>query len=326
MGIRYLNRYLREKCSEEIKQIHLSKLEGKIIVIDTSIYMYRFEGDGGLIDGIYQLIILLRHYNIIPIFIFDGVAPPEKHDLLKKRKKIKDIAESRYNEIKYKLINANRDETNDLQAELNILRKQFIRLKNDDIENVKQLMSICGVSYYVADGEADQLCAKLVLENKAYACLSEDTDMFVYGCPRVLRYLSLLNSTVVIYDFNSILNKLEMTNREFKEVCILSGSDYNSNITEDMTLFKTMKWFNKYKIYYNNLLINNSIYKKQGFYEWLKNNTNYIKKNLNLIYLLKMFDLSDVNVKEFDKYNVVNMPINNNELKKFLYNYDFIFA
>ena len=326
MGIRYLNRYLREKCSEEIKQIHLSKLEGKIIVIDTSIYMYRFEGDGGLIDGIYQLIILLRHYNIIPIFIFDGVAPPEKQDLLKKRKKIKDIAENRYNEIKYKLINSNIEESNYLQAELNLLRKQFIRLKNDDIENVKQLMSICGVSYYVADGEADQLCAKLVIENKAYACLSEDTDMFVYGCPRVLRYLSLLNSTVVIYDFNSILNKLEMTNKEFKEVCILSGSDYNSKITEDITLFKTMKWFNKYKIYYNNLLINNVIYKKQGFYEWLKKNTNYIKKNLDLTYLLKMFDLSDVNVKEFDKYNVVNMPINNNELKKFLYNYDFIFA
>jgi len=49
-----------------------------------------------------------------------------------------------------------------------------------------------GVSYIDADGEADQLCASLVLKNKVYACLSEDMDLFVYGCPRVLRYLSFI--------------------------------------------------------------------------------------------------------------------------------------
>ena len=53
--------------------------------------------------------------------------------------------------------------------------------------------------------EADELCAKLVVK-KAFACLSEDMDMFVYGCPKVLRYLSLLNETVVVYTQKDMLD------------------------------------------------------------------------------------------------------------------------
>ena len=57
-----------------------------------------------------------------------------------------------------------------------------------------------GISYYQAKGEADKLCAKLVNKNKVFACLSEDMDLFVYGCPKVLRYISLLNKNVIMYD------------------------------------------------------------------------------------------------------------------------------
>ena len=88
------------------------------------------------------------------------------------------------------------------------LKKKFIRVKQSDIQNVKQLMIAYGVSYIDADGEADELCASLVLKNKVYACLSEDMDLFVYGCPRVLRYLSLLNKTVIMYNTKEILTLL----------------------------------------------------------------------------------------------------------------------
>ena len=36
-------------------------------------------------------------------------------------------------------------------------------------------------------GEADELCAKLVIKRYAYACLSEDMDLFVYGCNKIMR-------------------------------------------------------------------------------------------------------------------------------------------
>ena len=54
-------------------------------------------------------------------------------------------------------------------------------------------------------------------------------DLFLYGCPRVLRYLSLINNTVIIYHLHSILNDIELTFNEFKEICVISGTDYNYN-------------------------------------------------------------------------------------------------
>ena len=64
--------------------------------------------------------------------------------------------------------------------------------------------------------------------------MSEDMDMFVYGCPKVLRYLSLLKSTVVIYDLKGILRTLKLTHNNFKQICVLSGTDYNNNETKHM--------------------------------------------------------------------------------------------
>ena len=74
---------------------------------------------------------------------------------------------------------------------MNLLKKKFIRITPIHIEKIKNLMDSYGVSYCTAEGEADELCVKMVQKNKAYACLSEDMDMFVYGCNRVLRYFSL---------------------------------------------------------------------------------------------------------------------------------------
>ena len=38
MGIKYLNKFIQTHCSDSVKQIHLSDLSNKKIVIDTSIY------------------------------------------------------------------------------------------------------------------------------------------------------------------------------------------------------------------------------------------------------------------------------------------------
>lgn len=85
MGIYQLNRYLKSKCRNSIREINLSELRGKVIVIDASIYLYKYAGEQRLIEGMYQLISTLLYYNITPVFIFDGVPPAEKKALLDAR-------------------------------------------------------------------------------------------------------------------------------------------------------------------------------------------------------------------------------------------------
>ena len=316
MGIQYLNSYVRKNCPDNIIQIPLSDLRGEKIAIDTSIYMYRFAGEGSLIDGMYQMIALILHHGIIPVFIFDGVAPPEKQDLLKQRRMNKDIAELKYNEANQRLKQCQGNEIKEITSEMKVLQKQFIKLKTRNINKVKQLMNICGVTYIDADGEADQLCAKLVIDGFVYACLSEDMDMFVYGCPRVLRYFSVINSSVVIYDLNAILDTLKISYDNFKEICVISGTDYNIDKTQETSLSQTIELFNTYKKHKN---VNN------GFYNWLINKTNYIKDYSQLKTTLSMFELSNMNMEKYKNIQIMNKDINNGELRRFLYEYDFIF-
>lgn len=320
MGIQYLNSYVRKNCPDSIRELSLSELCGKKIAIDTSIYMYRFAGEGSLIDGMYQMVALLRYYNITPVFIFDGIAPPEKYELLKQRKLTKDNAEEKYNDAQKRLqqYQCHESEFIKITTEMKSLRKQFVKLKTRNIIKVKQLLNICGVTYIEAEGEADKLCAKLVIDQVVYACLSEDMDMFVYGCPRILRYFSIINSSVVMYDFNEILKTLQISSTDFKEICVISGTDYNINNTQGTSLIKTIELFNNYK--------QRSIGIKISFYDWLKSKTNYIKDYNQLKSVLRMFDLSDMCIDKYNVENIMNSDVNEFELRRFLYDYDFIFV
>ena len=239
MGIRYLNRFLKENASSSIKFCKLAELYGKKIAVDISIYMYRFASDNILIENMYLMLSIFRYYNIIPIFIFDGKAPPEKREILQKRKEDKQEAEKEYNNLK-KTLELNKDmnevDKQEIIYNMDILKKKIITISKIDIENIKNLIRTYGATYYDAPGEADELCAMLNVKDKVWACLSEDMDMFVYGCPRVIRYLSLLNHTAVVYDMQGILCNLGITQKEFREVCVLSGTDYNMDSNEKNTL------------------------------------------------------------------------------------------
>ena len=117
---------------------------------------------------------------------------------------------------------------------------------------VKNLLTHSGMTWTDARGEADVLCAELVLSGTAYACLSEDMDMFAYGCDRVLRHLSLSKHTVLIYDLKEILDQIQMTKCEFRQVLVLSGTDYNKNSATDLR--ESLKRFREYKSESHSLL------------------------------------------------------------------------
>ena len=332
MGIRYLNRFLKEEASQSIKLISLKQLSGKKIAIDISIYMYKYASENSLIENIYLLLSVLRHYNIIPIFIFDGKAPDEKKELLQKRKEDKKAAEEEYNTLQNKLlINENMDEIEkqEILTNMDLLKKKFVNIHKKDIEIVKRLIRAYGATYYDAPGESDEICALLTIKGKVWATLSEDMDMFVYGCPRVIRYMSLLNHTAVLYDTKSILELLGITQKDLREICVLSGTDYNSVVEENKktpNLYSTLKYFKKFfkaKMKQENNIDQQNI----EFYDWLICNTNYIK---DLDLLQKIYDIFDLtknhqNIKKFEDIKISNSIIVKEEILEILKTDGFIF-
>lgn len=189
----------------------------------------------------------------------------------------------------------------------------------------------------------------LVIENKVWACLSEDTDMFVYGCPRVLKYISLLNHTVVLYDMKSILNELEINQNVFREICILSGSDYDLQINKNNLYFDNLldSLFELYKKFIDSdtridIDIDIDIVEmdskiKYEFFEWLKsyyynekcieydytyNNDYELFKNTYSI-----FDLSKNKaiLSDFKNITIVNGIKSNEKIREILKEDGFVF-
>ena len=90
-----------ENCTQKaIFKTSLKQFTNKTIVIDTSIYLYKFAEKNSVAENIYLMISVFRQYNIVPVFVFDGKPPAEKKALLIKRKIEKDTAEAKYNELK----------------------------------------------------------------------------------------------------------------------------------------------------------------------------------------------------------------------------------
>lgn len=327
MGIRHLNRFLKDNASSSINLCKLSELSGKKIAVDISIYMYRFASENALIENIYLMLSTFRYYNIIPIFIFDGKPPPEKQELLQKRKEEKQDAEQEYKRLKNVLeTNKEMDDADrqEILSNIDILKKKFVYISKYDVENVKSMIKFYGATYYDAPCEADELCAMLTIKNKVWGCLSEDMDMFVYGCPRIIRYLSLLNHTAVVYNLKGILETLGITQKELREICVLSGTDYNmvNDSNANHSLNTTLKYFKKY--YKSN--------EKEtvGFYEWLLNkHPTYVTHYDILNKIGDMFDLSKTNfnsqLKPFEKIKIVNGPVMHDEIYDILKTDGFLF-
>ena len=171
MGIKHLNRFLKENCSKNsIRKIELHQMSGKRIVIDQSIHLYKYMSDDALIENMYQLISILLLHNIIPLFVFDGKPPPEKYDLITQRKEVKQNAENQYSELLLKYENTNdKDEKKNMMQTLIELKHKFVRVRNTDKVRVKELLSAFGIMYYESINEADAICAYMVKSGKAWA-------------------------------------------------------------------------------------------------------------------------------------------------------------
>lgn len=296
MGIKVLNQYLLHNCSyKSIHQLGIDRMRNKVIVVDVSIYLYKYIGDDTLEASLTKLISIFLKYSITLIFIFDGKPPIEKQDVIQRRKLDKQIAEKKYNDTKNILIcEESVDIKRVMEKELLILRKQFIRITRSHIQTAKNIMASFNVSYIDAPGEADTMCAYMVHSGIAWGCLSDDMDMLVYGCNFVLRNINLSRETVVIYDLVEILKDIHVTMTMFKEILVISGTDYSTN--NKTSLPKTLKFFQKYSIQRH---VDKTT--ELSFYDWLDTNTKYIDNRDRLTKTYNMFEIS--NYPELSKYS-----------------------
>ena len=273
-----------------MRTICLQELTGKVITVDASIYMYRFLTDNSLLEGVFQLSSVMHSLGVKMLFVFDGPPPPQKADTLKARAESRREAIQQLSEIEDLLeTEESPRKVTELRSQLYEAKKKSIRVDRTHVRQVRELLDSMGVPHVEAEGEADGLCVKLVQKGKAYACLSEDMDMFVYGCPRVLRYLSMLNRTVVLYDSNTMLEEMNVTFIEFQQICILCGTDYTKSNEPSVTLEAAVSMLQEYKKL-------EEAARGEGFLEWLESETQFVNNALDLYVTQCMFELRNYQI------------------------------
>ena len=177
-------------------------------------------------------------------------------------------------------------------------------MKKKDYKEIKQFLDNYGIQWIIAEGEADVLCATIVKQGDAYACLSEDMDLFVYGCPRVLRYMSLIHHSFVLYDLRDILSTLHIPFKDFQLICILSGTDYNHS-NKNVYFF-----YNLYKLF--------TFSRKNDFNQWLQ-------KKMYLNDIDSIITLFNVTI-ETHSLNIQFKNVNKNNIVQQLEEKNFIFV
>lgn len=263
MGIKNFHSFLRKKVPNIYKKIHLSELKDKKLAIDTSIYMCKYKNSYGnrWLEGFYNLILLLKKYDIHFIFVLDSKAPPEKELERETRVLLREKNKARidvileewetYNKQNPRQVIFTEEDFNtcenlssfltkkkvvypihkeELLKILFKLQKNLISILSSDFDLLKEMFDLMNVTYYLADSEAEGTCSLMNRKGFCDGVLTEDTDVMAYGTPVMLYGLNMKDHTLNILHLNDILESLHVTFSQLRDFCIMCGTDYNTNI------------------------------------------------------------------------------------------------
>jgi len=270
MGIKNLHKFLQKHVPDYCEEKSLSAYRGCKVAVDTNIYLYRYKSiykDNWSKHFVDFLIILVKN-GLDCLFVYDTDAPIEKQDKKDERKMDKINANNRIQEIEEAREVYHREGTIPLilreiierrstrikqllpnnfsqqfvydqgaiDKELNILRNKVVSVTRRDTQRSRELLDLFEISHCDSLAEAETLCAQLCVHGIVDAVLSNDTDVLAYGCPTFLAKLELNDKphrhreTVMEIKFAHILSALQMTKEQFRDLCIMCGTDYNKNI------------------------------------------------------------------------------------------------
>lgn len=200
--------------------------------------------------------------GIIPVVVLEGKAPDMKKDTVDGRASMRSGHESKVDALRG---------TSDLIQ----FKKHLMYTYSPGVQHMHVAMEVLkdlNIVTLRANHEAEGVCAHIVKDvSSPYHCdiaMIDDYDIFMYGCHLVIRNVRPADSKMghfeaTGYAFQDILRALFLSSdsddgeiisvdeyrraeRQFRLLCILSGTDYSSNIPSfgPSNILKLMKKYN----------------------------------------------------------------------------------
>ncbi|KAJ1795857.1 Rad2 nuclease, partial [Coemansia sp. RSA 2399] len=231
MGITGLLPLLREAQ----RKGHVKEFSGQTVGVDSYIWLYRgafaCASDLAMGNATTKYITffmnrarMLRHYGVEPYFVFDGGPLPSKRETELERQRNRELRRKQGVELWAK---GRRKEAFEMfqrcvEATPEMARAVIVELKAE------------GFKYVVAPYEADAQLAFLEAQGMITASISEDSDLIVFGCKRIIFKLDQYGEATV-FD-RARLDKAKAvkiggwSDSKIRQMCILSGCDYAASV------------------------------------------------------------------------------------------------
>lgn len=101
----------------------------------------------------------------------------------------------------------------------------------EDLAECRALLGLLGVPYLEAPGESEAQCAHFVAAGDAWAAVTQDWDIALFGAPRALRNLTgSMTRLPELLDLPVALAAAGLSREELVDAAILIGTDYNEGI------------------------------------------------------------------------------------------------
>lgn len=223
MGIKSLSSFLKKKSLYDT--LDISDLRYSKVAIDTPMLLYRYKASTTpdtkeWMGQFANFVAFMRKYDIHPVFVFEGKAPPEKSQTQKDRKiqrqkmtdktvqmetDLKQLESKGYvspllleiyekRKVNYPtFLHQQRDapavkvyneyEISRIVKDEIVRRKRYdVSISATDIDELKKLLSLMGVEYVQSDREAETDCVQFFYDGSVDYVMSEDTDVLAYHC------------------------------------------------------------------------------------------------------------------------------------------------
>lgn len=255
MGIKGLRAFLKKKEVDCFYTIPLYSFHGKRMAIDSLNWVFCYLGNSfqsilarkkdilefitqeeiydALARDFLNFNIKLINHGITPVWIWDGVSKDNKKETKEARQEARKKLTDKRDNIRETLKNLNPlEQPYELINEYKKLLVNSSTLKRSKIEQLKEFSLEVGLPTITARTEGENLGASLGAARILAALWSADTDTYPLGCPVVVKGFENINGHL---HFNavftpSILKDLKLNHEEFRDFCIMLGTDFNTRI------------------------------------------------------------------------------------------------
>lgn len=295
----------------------------------------------GLIVEFMKFNLKLLKSKITPVWIWDGKAKPVKADTQNKRREQKRKMIEDREKLKKILLEMDIFERNGSPL-IDQYKKLCINTVYIPYKKISKLKEFCinsGIPCITAENEAESLASSLALEKHIKSVWSADTDTYVLGAPLVVNKFKYIDNILVIESVYTpnILKNLELSYCEFRDFCILLGTDFNNRICK-MGPVSSLKLIKQYRTIENmekalpnidfSVLNYNMVRKELSPYKTSFTNNDFIIKLDKKLFDVKEY-LSELNLTitgdiSFNDSLYIMKLLKNKDIKTNLFLYDYV--